>query len=188
MERFDTAESTDWVLNQAIMRRVEAAIAAATARGQLTNEEFHEAIEDQVASAAQGIFDVNAFFLINHHLGMDFNELYQMYVGKNVLNVFRQKAGYKTGTYRKDWAGEEDNEVLERIQAKAPSDLSSEAYYSWLMAQLEDAYTAVCRNADYRVVQTDKGIMVVSLDEAKKAEVAYLYERDGQPLPVWATK
>lgn len=43
---------------------------------------------------------------------MDSNELYRQYVGKNVLNFFRQDHGYKDGTYHKIWNGREDNEHL----------------------------------------------------------------------------
>ena len=48
--------------------------------------------------------------------------LYRMYVGKNMLNVFRQKNGYKTGTYVKIWAGREDNQHLEELLNELPSD------------------------------------------------------------------
>jgi dimeric dUTPase (all-alpha-NTP-PPase superfamily) len=44
--------------------------------------------------------------------GLDFAELYRQYLGKNVLNFFRQDNGYKDGSYRKVWAGREDNEHL----------------------------------------------------------------------------
>lgn len=47
--------------------------------------------------------------------GMDWLELYRQYVGKNVLNVFRQDHGYKAGTYIKIWNGREDNEHLVEI-------------------------------------------------------------------------
>ncbi|MEC7125486.1 MAG: dUTP diphosphatase, partial [Pseudomonadota bacterium] len=43
---------------------------------------------------------------------LSWTELFRQYVGKNVLNVFRQDNGYKDGTYRKLWGGREDNEVL----------------------------------------------------------------------------
>lgn len=44
---------------------------------------------------------------------LEFDELYRKYIGKNVLNRFRQDHGYKDGSYIKIW-GElgEDNEVL----------------------------------------------------------------------------
>lgn len=43
---------------------------------------------------------------------MDWMTLYKQYVGKNVLNFFRQDHGYKTGTYLKIWQGREDNDHL----------------------------------------------------------------------------
>ena len=42
-------------------------------------------------------------------------DLYRQYVGKNVLNMFRQDHGYKDGTYQKIWNGREDNEYLVEI-------------------------------------------------------------------------
>ena len=47
--------------------------------------------------------------------------LYRDYVSKNVLNHFRQDYGYKTGEYKKTWAGKEDNvhmaEILDALSA-----------------------------------------------------------------------
>lgn len=48
-------------------------------------------------------------------LGMSPNEVYDMYVGKNVLNQFRKANGYKEGTYIKMWFGKEDNEYLTEV-------------------------------------------------------------------------
>lgn len=45
-------------------------------------------------------------------LNMNFDLLYWLYKGKNVLNKFRQDNGYKEGTYKKIWDGEEDNIYL----------------------------------------------------------------------------
>ena len=54
---------------------------------------------------------------------MDWMDLYKQYVGKNVLNFFRQDHGYKAGSYIKMWHGREDNEhlleVLERVDTGA---------------------------------------------------------------------
>lgn len=47
--------------------------------------------------------------------GMDWAALFKQYVGKNVLNVFRQDHGYKAGTYIKIWDGREDNEHLVEV-------------------------------------------------------------------------
>jgi len=57
--------------------------------------------------------------------GADFNTLYINYVGKNVLNLFRQENGYKDGTYKKMWNGEEDNVVLARLMLDMDSDSDS---------------------------------------------------------------
>lgn len=46
---------------------------------------------------------------------MNWQELYKQYVGKNVLNAFRQDHGYKAGTYNKLWDGREDNDHLVEI-------------------------------------------------------------------------
>lgn len=51
-----------------------------------------------------------------------FLDLYRSYVGKNVLNLFRQDHGYKSGTYRKQWDGREDNEHLAEIVASLDVD------------------------------------------------------------------
>jgi dimeric dUTPase (all-alpha-NTP-PPase superfamily) len=53
---------------------------------------------------------------------MDFDELYTAYVGKNVLNFFRQDHGYKEGTYIKNWDGREDNEHLVELVAELDKD------------------------------------------------------------------
>lgn len=47
--------------------------------------------------------------------GLDLETLYRLYVGKNILNQFRQDNGYKDGSYIKIWAGEEDNVVMKRV-------------------------------------------------------------------------
>ncbi len=48
-------------------------------------------------------------------MGMNIDELFRQYIGKNVLNFFRQDHGYKEGSYIKIWNGKEDNEVLAEV-------------------------------------------------------------------------
>jgi len=55
------------------------------------------------------------FFNVALHLNMDMDTLFSLYVGKNVLNKFRQDNGYASGTYIKMWNGVEDNVVLQDI-------------------------------------------------------------------------
>lgn len=70
-------------------------------------------------------FDVDAFLGVLAALPMSFEELFHGYVGKNVLNNFRQAHGYRTGTYRKEWGGREDNEhLMELVVALDPTDPS----------------------------------------------------------------
>ncbi len=46
---------------------------------------------------------------------LNVDALYKLYVGKNILNKFRQDHGYKEGFYIKMWQGEEDNVVMQRV-------------------------------------------------------------------------
>jgi|TARA_R110000851_G_scaffold272804_1_gene425544 hypothetical protein len=56
------------------------------------------------------------FAEIMNRVELTSDELYRQYVGKNVLNFFRQNNGYKDGTYIKIWYdGREDNEHLVEI-------------------------------------------------------------------------
>lgn len=59
---------------------------------------------------------------LTYSMNMSFDNLYDIYMGKLILNVFRQKNGYSDGTYIKTWNGIEDNEVLHKIMMKT-SDL-----------------------------------------------------------------
>ncbi len=58
---------------------------------------------------------IGEFFDLVIMSGLDLQKLYRLYVGKNILNQFRQDNGYKDGTYIKVWNGEEDNVVMKRL-------------------------------------------------------------------------
>ena len=77
--------------------------------------------------------------------GLDFDALYTAYVGKNVLNFFRQDHGYKEGTYMKTWAGREDNEHLVELMAGLDSD--SEAFADDVYQALSVRYAEVRQRA-----------------------------------------
>ena len=55
------------------------------------------------------------FFALVVMSGLDLGSLYKLYVGKNILNQFRQDNGYKEGTYIKVWNGNEDNVLMKDI-------------------------------------------------------------------------
>ena len=67
--------------------------------------------------------------------GLNLDTLYQLYIGKNILNTFRQDHGYKEGSYIKIWNDEEDNVVMQRLLEKNSS-ITPEALYE----ALEEAY------------------------------------------------
>ncbi len=63
--------------------------------------------------------------------GLNLESLYNLYVGKNILNQFRQDNGYKDGSYIKVWAGEEDNVIMKRI-LEQNSDIKPDELYKEL--------------------------------------------------------
>lgn len=76
-------------------------------------------------------FDLSAFCELAKAVCLGEEMLFEMYVGKNVLNGFRQDHGYKSGTYVKDWDGREDNVWLVEFAAaidKHPASFASELY------------------------------------------------------------
>lgn len=73
--------------------------------------------------------------------GLDFDSLYSAYVGKNVLNFFRQDHGYKEGSYIKNWAGREDNEHL--VDLVAALDKDAENFADQVYEALEGRYREI---------------------------------------------
>jgi dimeric dUTPase (all-alpha-NTP-PPase superfamily) len=68
------------------------------------------------------------FFEIAYYSGLTFFDLYKLYLGKNVLNIFRQDHGYKEKSYIKEWNGEEDNVVMQRLLDENPSLTAKQLY------------------------------------------------------------
>ena len=86
-------------------------------------------------------FDVDAFVEVMNALPMSLDELHDAYIGKNVLNSFRQAHGYRDGSYVKTWDGREDNEHLAEIAAGL--DAAVPTYADDLKAALEARYVAL---------------------------------------------
>jgi dimeric dUTPase (all-alpha-NTP-PPase superfamily) len=86
-------------------------------------------------------FEVSVVPVLLKQLDQEFDDLYRTYIGKNVLNVFRQDHGYRDGSYQKTWQGREDNEHLSEIVA----DLNSEAesFRDEVYRALKDRYALV---------------------------------------------
>ncbi len=69
---------------------------------------------------------------------MNWESLFRQYVGKNVLNFFRQDHGYRDGSYLKDWNGKEDNEHL--VDVMNYIDPQDDSYPQKLYQLLEARY------------------------------------------------
>ena len=106
-------------------------------------EARHDQVDKLVADAGNRIFNLAAFIKLLGLSGVDLDALFQRYIGKNILNRFRQAHGYKTGGYIKIWQGEEDNVHLDRfLDVLPPNDDLPAALY----AALETKYAEVIGN------------------------------------------
>jgi len=80
--------------------------------------DIRAAIEDMAQNTiARQSMHFSDFAAVMEMIDMDFDQLYRTYVGKNVLNFFRQDHGYQDGSYVKIWDGREDNEHLVELVA-----------------------------------------------------------------------
>ena len=96
--------------------------------------------------ARETLLDQGAHFSIMAgimgHLSMPFDELYEIYVGKNILNMFRQDNGYKDGSYQKIWGGREDNEHLADVLASL--DCNNASFKNDIYQALTEIYCSQC--------------------------------------------
>jgi dimeric dUTPase (all-alpha-NTP-PPase superfamily) len=107
----------------------------------LPGDDFREAIErmamDTIAAKSAHI---ERFASLLQLAELGFDDLFKTYVGKNVLNFFRQDHGYKDGSYVKTWNGREDNEHLAEILASLDAD--ADGFKDTVYQRLEAAYPA----------------------------------------------
>lgn len=115
-----------------------AGIAAEVSDFQPAGLDVREATEALALYALQTRgFSPTRFWELMLASGLDFERLYSAYVGKNVLNFFRQDHGYQDGSYQKLWQGREDNEHLVEVLAVLDSTASdyAECVYAALQAR-----------------------------------------------------
>ena len=101
-------------------------------------DDIRSAIETMAQSTiAQQSMHFSDFANIMTLIEMNFDQLYRTYIGKNVLNFFRQDHGYKEGSYVKTWHGREDNEHLAELLITLDSNSAEfrEAVYQGLKAR-----------------------------------------------------
>lgn len=104
-------------------------------------KDFRTSVESMAeATLASRAFRLEPFLDLMCSLPMDFEELFSIYVGKNVLNRFRQDHGYVSGEYVKSWRGREDNEHL--VELVAGLSVNSEDFAEQLYTALEERYPA----------------------------------------------
>ncbi len=107
--------------NHAVAARIEAELSQPN-----PGDDIRVAIEVMAQSTiAQQSMHFSDFATVMNLIEMDFDALYRNYVGKNVLNFFRQDHGYKDGSYIKVWQGREDNEHLVEVVNQLDSSDSS---------------------------------------------------------------
>lgn len=110
-----TAQEGAFDTDEALMFKIEV----------LMRRALEPAVEGELVSL------VDDFLLLATMGGLNLEQLYRLYVGKNILNQFRQDHGYKAGTYVKIWNGMEDNAVMKQSWEDHP-DMSPEELYTVL--------------------------------------------------------
>ena len=95
-------------------------------------------LELMAGLAAAKRFNVSLFLRIIEQCEMSSDELFRQYVGKNILNFFRQDHGYKEGVYIKEWHGREDNEHL--VEVLNALDANADGYADMVYQGLLERY------------------------------------------------
>lgn len=98
--------------------------------------------ESDMPDSKQGFIIANEifFYIVHNTVEFSFDELYKLYIGKNVLNVFRQENGYDEGTYKKVF-GEVGSEVEDNVWLTKYLNTNTNPSYDSIMAYLNDIYS-----------------------------------------------
>jgi len=123
--QYEAIDATEYLNPETLLQTLER-ILALSAQAKIENND--NAIRETI----------DLFFIALSRIGMDTGELYKRYVVKNQLNTFRQKNGYKDGSYIKIWGSVEDNVVAFNIMDDNPGISPSDLYQ-----QLESAYASL---------------------------------------------
>ena len=116
---------------------------ASSWKEQRSDSSFREIVEAlALGTLNKRTFSISIFSELCNSADLSFHKLYSSYVGKNVLNFFRQDNGYKEGSYKKIWSGREDNDHLNDLLNSL--DNSAANFSDMLYKALEDRYSQVC--------------------------------------------
>ena len=124
--RLELVDIMHFAMSDYLLRGDDNASVAGRIAAELSDPYQEQNIRVAIESMARSTIEdrsmhFSAFANIMALVEMDFDTLFRMYVGKNVLNFFRQDHGYKDGTYVKIWDGREDNEHLAELLAELDS-------------------------------------------------------------------
>lgn len=101
-------------------------------------------LESAILHTLSSQFSLKIFMECMDFFQLSWVELHEVFVTKNVLNIFRQDNGYKSGSYIKMWWGHEDNhhamQILEEARAK---ELPLQDLPQYMREKLEETYTAM---------------------------------------------
>lgn len=104
-------------------------------------DEVEAFVEMMLTSVRTGSgIPLSSFFDVVVAYGVSYEELIAKYIGKNVLNKFRQDHGYKAGTYVKTWdsADNEDNFYLVKFRDDLGSSLTFDRLYDELRLKYQE--------------------------------------------------
>jgi len=107
----------------------------------LNTMDFVEKLELMIGLAVLDDFSVSLVNSLMVDCQFSWNDMFTAYVGKNVLNMFRQDHGYKDGSYIKIWHGREDNEYLTDILQSVNTDADN--IEEILLGKLEEVYATL---------------------------------------------
>ena len=83
-------------------------------------------------------FSLEMFVKLCSTIDMTIETIYKLYMGKNILNRFRQNHGYKQKTYIKIWSGLEDNTYL--IKFLEETEIDSDDFENVIYNRLQSTY------------------------------------------------
>ena len=132
----DQAATAKVILSQA----EQASLSIDGQRFELEKMDCLQLLELMIALAALRRLNISVFAQLLARCDMSWPDLYMQYIGKNVLNFFRQDHGYKSGEYIKIWQGKEDNEVLADILASV--DVNADNVQEQIYQALSQLYPA----------------------------------------------
>jgi dimeric dUTPase (all-alpha-NTP-PPase superfamily) len=142
LEQFESSKAAS-LLNQALVSNSEQSTVISRNMTLIEQVAVHEimmrtALESGEVSEEYLLRLAKSFFNACKVAELSFEQMYQIYMAKNVLNKFRQDHGYKEGTYIKEWNGKEDNIVMFEIIAKMTDFSRDELYIS-----LKESYSLI---------------------------------------------